>query len=76
MMESLSRAELLALPVSVDLMTAGRAVGIGRTKAHEMVRNGTWPTRVLRLGKAYRIPTAELLALLGVEPPELDQEGA
>lgn len=64
----MTRAQLLALPATVDLVTAGRAVGIGKTKAHEMARAGTFPVRVLRLGKAYRVPTAELLALLGVEP--------
>ena len=56
--------EIRALPAVVDLVTAARIVGVGRTKAHEMVRAGTWPTRVLRLGKAYRVPTAELIALL------------
>lgn len=60
-------AELLALPAAIGLETAGRVLGVGRTKAHELVRAGEWPTRVLRLGNAYRVPTAELLALLGVE---------
>lgn len=68
MRESLTRDELLALPASVDLVTAGRALGLGRTKAHELVRSGNWPTKVLRLGKAYRVPTAEILALLGITP--------
>ncbi|WP_345608972.1 DNA-binding protein [Pseudonocardia adelaidensis] len=71
----MTRDELLALPVAVDLVTAGRALGIGRTKAHEMVRAGTWPTRVLRLGNAYRVPTADLRRFLGVdadEPPQLE----
>jgi hypothetical protein len=32
----MNRAELLALPSSVDLATAGRALGLGRTKSHEL----------------------------------------
>ncbi len=32
-----------------------------------MVKEGTWPTRVLKLGGLIRVPTAELLALLGIE---------
>jgi hypothetical protein len=59
--------EVRALPAAVDLVTAGRILGLGRTKSHEMVRAGTFPTRVLRLGNAYRVPTAELLALLGID---------
>lgn len=67
--QGLTRSELLALPAAVPLWpTAARAIGIGRTVAYEMVKAGTWPTRVLRLGSLYRVPSAELLALLGVEP--------
>lgn len=61
----MSRTELLALPVAVDLVTAGRALGLGRTKAHELARRGEFPCRVLRVGRAYRVPRAELLATLG-----------
>lgn len=64
----MTRADLLALPVSVDLVTAGHAIGIGRTKSHQLARRGEFPVRVLRLGGVYRVPTAELLDLLGVEP--------
>lgn len=52
--------ELDALPVSVDLVTAGRALGLGRTKAHELVRAGTFPVPVLRLGRRYRVMRADL----------------
>ncbi|MFF0249644.1 hypothetical protein ACWEU6_17870 [Streptosporangium sandarakinum] len=58
--------ELLALPVAVDLVTAGRAWGIGRTKAHELARRGEFPCPVLRLGNAYRVTRADLLRSLGV----------
>jgi len=66
--QPMTRAELLGLPVSTDLVTAGRAFGVGRTKAHRMARAGEFPVPVLRLGASYRVRTADLLTLLGIEP--------
>ncbi|MCE6999593.1 hypothetical protein LZG04_32980 [Saccharothrix sp. S26] len=48
-------------------MTAGRALGIGRTKTYELARSDQLPVRVLRLGSTYRVATADLLRVLGVE---------
>jgi predicted DNA-binding transcriptional regulator AlpA len=62
-----TREDLLRLPAVVDLTTAAGVLGIGRTCAYELVRTGTWPTPVLRVGRLIRIPTAPLLDLLGVE---------
>lgn len=62
---TMTRAELLSLPVSVDLVTAGRALGMGRTLAYELARKGQFPVRLLRLGTSYRVPRAELLRELG-----------
>ncbi len=64
----MSTEELLTLPVSVDIVTAGRALGIGRTKTFELHRAGKFPIRVLTLGKAYRCATADLLTALGHAP--------
>lgn len=63
--------EVLELPVSVDLETAGQCFGIGRTKAHELARNGEFPCKVLRLGVKYRVTRAELLRVLGIEDTPL-----
>ena len=52
--------ELQALPVSVDLVTAGRAFGIGRTKAFELATQDKFPCRVLRVGEKYRVPRSAL----------------
>ena len=60
--------ELLALPVSVDLLTAGRAFGLGRTKAHEMAKAGEFPCRVLRVGNRYRVPRSAIFEVLGINP--------
>lgn len=59
--------ELLALPATVNVTTAGRALGIGRDKAYELIRAGTFPVRTLSLGGTVRVPTAELWKALGVE---------
>jgi excisionase family DNA binding protein len=59
--------ELLSLPATVNVTTAARALGIGRDKAYELVRAGTFPVRTLSLGSTVRVPTAELWKLLGVE---------
>ncbi len=59
--------ELLALPATVNVTTAGRALGIGRDKAYELVRKGKFPVRTLPLGGTVRVPTAELWKILGVE---------
>ncbi|MGW2021975.1 DNA-binding protein [Streptomyces decoyicus] len=59
--------ELLALPATVNVTTAGRALGIGRDKAYTLIRAGGFPTRTLALGDTVRVPTAELWKILGVE---------
>lgn len=66
----LTRAELLALPVTVDIGTAARALGLGRSTGYELARRDEFPCRVLHVGSSYRVPTAELLRVLGVEPDE------
>lgn len=59
--------ELHALPVSVDLVTAGRAFGIGRTKAFELAKLDKFPCRVLRVGEKYRVPRSALFEALGID---------
>lgn len=60
----MTRDELLALPTIVDVTTAARALGIGRSLAYELVRTNRWPTPVLRVGNLIKIPTAPLIRLL------------
>lgn len=67
MIESqMSMDELFAVPVSVDIVTAGRAFGFGRTKAFELARAGEFPCRVIRVGRKYRVPRSALFEALGV----------
>ena len=62
----MTRDELLALPAALDVETAARVLGVGLTTARDLVRRGQWPSPVLRVGRQYRIPTAPLLAVLGI----------
>ncbi|GAA1662268.1 DNA-binding protein [Nonomuraea sp. NPDC048892] len=71
MAQALTTKELLALPATVDLPTAGKAFGIGRTKSHELARNGQFPCRVLRVGNTYRVGRADILRCLNIDDPAL-----
>ncbi|SDN68654.1 helix-turn-helix domain-containing protein [Actinacidiphila guanduensis] len=59
--------EVFDLPVSVDLRTAARAFGIHPGTAYRLIRRGTFPCPVLRVGGLYRIPTAHLMRILGIQ---------
>jgi excisionase family DNA binding protein len=59
--------DLTKLPPTVDIVTAARILGVGRTVAYELVREGTWPTEVIRLGRKIRIPSSPLLNLVGID---------
>ncbi len=56
--------ELPALPAVLDVPTAGRVLGVGRSLAYDLVRTGERPTTVLRIGKLIKIPTLRLPRLL------------
>jgi hypothetical protein len=59
-------AEVADLPVMVDLLTAGRMLGIGRTTAYKLAQAGEFPCPVVRVGGVYKVPTIGLLRLLGL----------
>ncbi|TQE40260.1 DNA-binding protein [Streptomyces ipomoeae] len=66
--------ELLALPATVNVVTAGRALGISPNTAYELIRNGQFPVRTLRLGNTLKVPTALLWEALGVKGPQDGRE--
>lgn len=68
----LTSDELLALPAVIDLDTANRALMIGRSTGYGLAKQGAYPVKVLRLGNAYRVVTADLLRLLGLERQQPD----
>lgn len=67
--EGMTIAEVAGLPAVVDLMTAARALRIGRTTAYALARGSSFPCPVLRVGGEYRVPTVGLLRALGLGPP-------
>ncbi|MFH8220620.1 helix-turn-helix domain-containing protein [Streptomyces sp. NPDC018057] len=71
MKQALSRqlgfTEMFELPVAVDLRTAARALGICRGTAYRLIYEGTFPCSIVRVGRQYRIPTAELMRMLGID---------
>lgn len=63
---SMTHDELLALPVSFSIETAGRAFGMGRQKASELVRKGEFPCPVLRIGNRSIVLRSALLDAVGI----------
>jgi Helix-turn-helix domain len=73
----ITMADLATLPPTVDLMTAARVLGIGRTKAYDLAKHGTFPCYILRIGSSYRVSTTDLVCTLGavLPGPHLQNEG-
>lgn len=67
--QDLTVGDLLNLPPTIDVETAGKAFGIGRTKAYELVRGGAFPCKVIPAGRTYRVVTADLRRVLGIQAP-------
>ncbi|MEU0279780.1 MULTISPECIES: helix-turn-helix domain-containing protein [unclassified Streptomyces] len=70
------------LPVAVDLRTAARALGICSATAYRLIHRSEFPCPYLRVGGRYRVPTRELMRILGIEEgpmysvePDTDDEG-
>jgi len=59
--------DLNNLPPTLDIPTAAKLLGLSRTKAYQLAKEGTFPCRVLRIGHSYRVPTQSLLRLLEAE---------
>lgn len=66
----MDREELLSLGVATDIGTACRALGISKSSGYSLARAGEFPTRVIRIGARYSVPTADLLDLLGITRDE------
>lgn len=66
----LDEDEIRALPPVIDLPTAGRAFGIGRTKAYELARQELFPCPVLPLGARFVVTKTALLKAVGLDTQE------
>ncbi len=57
MAQGMSRKQLLELPVTVDVQTAAKALGIGRNLAYDLLTRGEFPCRTQKLGSRIRVIT-------------------
>lgn len=64
---TLLRTYVMALPPTVDLRTANKILAIGRSTGYHLAKSGEYPCKVLRLGNAYRVVTADLQRILALE---------
>ena len=61
--------EVRGLGVRTDVATAGEIIGgLSRTQAYVAVEHGKFPVPVVRVGRRLVVPTAPILALLGIDP--------
>lgn len=63
-MQPMTREELLSLPTTTTTETAARALGLGRTRAYQLAKQGCFPCRVIHVGVSYRVVTSDLQRLL------------
>lgn len=54
-------------PATVDVPTAGRAFGISRSHAYDLVNCHEFPARVIKVGGRYRVVTATIVRALSGE---------
>jgi hypothetical protein len=59
--------EVRALGVTTDVVTAGQILGIGRTTAYRLAREGNFPVPLISIGIRYQVPIASLLAAIRAE---------
>ena len=52
---------------TISVERAGQMLGIGRSKAYELVQANEFPAKVLKMGKTYHVLTASLLEALGLD---------
>jgi hypothetical protein len=67
MAAALTVEQIRDLPAVVDIETAGRAYGRGRTWSHQAARTDTFPVPVRRVGGRYVVRRVDLLADLGLD---------
>lgn len=65
--DTMTFPELFALPVTVDLATAARALGISMTTAYRLTGRDAFPCTIMRPTFRYRVPTASLMTALGID---------
>lgn len=67
-MTTMTREELLALPLVVDLQTAGRGWGLSRSRVYEAHARGELPFPVVTCAGRLKVTRAALLRSLDIDP--------
>jgi predicted DNA-binding transcriptional regulator AlpA len=62
----MSVSEVRALPVMIPVVEAGRAFGLTRDGVYHLLKHGEFPCRTVQVGRAKKVPRAELLRVLGM----------
>jgi len=62
-----SAEQVRALGVTTDVVTAGSVLGVGRTTAYRLAREGQFPVPVRKVGGRYLIAVAHLLQAVGID---------
>ena len=57
-----------AVSRTCSVESAASQLGISRSLAYRLAREDRLPVRILRIGKLYRVPRAELSRVLGETP--------
>jgi len=54
-----------ALGTTTDIVTAGAVLGIGRSTAYQLARDGMFPVPVTRVGRRFIVGVPHLLRAIG-----------
>jgi hypothetical protein len=56
-----------ALPATFPVQTSSRVLGIGKNRTYSMIKDGTYPVRVLEIAGRFRVSKYDLLRYLGAD---------
>lgn len=62
----LTPAQVAELPAMPTVQQAFAALNVGTTLGYELIKQDEFPIEVVRLGRAFRVRKADLLAYLGL----------
>jgi hypothetical protein len=65
MAQSVKLDQIQSWPAAVDVPDAADALGISRAQAYVSVKRGDFPARVIKVGRRFKVVTADLVRLLG-----------
>jgi hypothetical protein len=61
--------EARLLPPTISVGRAGEVLGVGRTQAYQLIRDGRWPVpdALITIGERQKVKTVPLLRYVGIE---------